>query len=76
LFRFFQVPFPICKIKNYTLIVGFKKGAKFAPDRVTRGLGMSPLFLSIESGGLCQLIVNEGNLPWAPRDKMKANNDL
>ncbi len=51
---FFRVHFPVVnpKIKTYTLILGFEKIAKFAPDRVCRGLGMSPLFLLLEPGGL------------------------
>ncbi len=32
-------------------MLGFEKGAKCAPDRVLRGIGLIPLFLYLEPGG-------------------------
>ena len=64
----FRVHFPVVnpKTKTYNLILGLEKMAKFAPDRVYRRLGMSPLFLSLRTRGLMSTFCEGGDLPWAP----------
>ena len=75
---FFKVHFPVVnpKIKIYTLILGLEKIAKFAPDRVCWGLGITLLSLLLEPGGLWQIIVNVESLPWAPGASNESINDL
>ena len=52
--------------KPQTLILGFGKSAKFAPDRVPRWLGLSPLYLSLEPGGLLSDCSYRLTPSWAP----------
>jgi hypothetical protein len=59
-----MVHFPLGnpKMKTETIILGLEKSAKLPPDRVCRGIGLSPLFHSIEPGGLSS-VCNERREP-------------